>query len=216
MKQYPVMLNLSGMRAVVIGGGFVALRKTRDLLENGALVTVVSPDFCDGFNDLAQVHDEHLTILRRPYHAGDLNGAQIVFSATDDHDLNKSVYNEARKSNIFINAVDDPPNCTFTVPSFFSRGDLVVAISTGGVSPAMSARIRREIEKVIPESIEDALNALAIARNALQKDDEFKNLTTDQRGEILKRIVMDDNLLGELVNSRRYEQVKEFLKNVGR
>jgi precorrin-2 dehydrogenase / sirohydrochlorin ferrochelatase len=214
MKQYPVMLNLSGRRAIVIGGGAVALRKTRDLLENDALVTVISPEFNDGFNDLRQTYAGRLMLEHRPYQEGDLDGAHIVFSATDDHTLNRQVFDEALVKNIFINAVDDPPNCSFTVPSSFTRGDLVVAISTGGVSPAMSARIRRAIENVIPESVEETLEALKAARNSLQNDDEFKNLSSVQRGAILKQIVMDDNLLGELVSCYKSEKVKNFLNRL--
>jgi precorrin-2 dehydrogenase / sirohydrochlorin ferrochelatase len=214
MKQYPVLLNLSGRRAIVIGGGAVALRKTRDLLEHDALVTVISPEFNVGFNALRQTFADRLTLENRPYHDGDLDGAHIVFSATDDHDLNRQVFDEARDKNIFINAVDDPTNCSFTIPSSFTRGDLVVAISTGGVSPAMSARIRRDIEKVIPESVEKTLEALKAARSSLQKDDEFKNLSSEQRGVILKQIVMDDELLGELVNCYKSDTVKNFLNKL--
>jgi precorrin-2 dehydrogenase / sirohydrochlorin ferrochelatase len=213
-RQYPVMLNLSGRRAVIIGGGTVALRKARDLLASDALVTVISITFNGEFDALAAEFRDRLVLEERPYARGDLEGALVVFSATNDHALNRKVYEEAKERNIFINAVDDPPHCSFTVPSSFSRGDLVVAISTGGVSPSMSARIRRAIEAVIPDSIEDTLKALSAARNSLQNDAEFTDLSSEQRGTILKQIVMDDDLLGELVTCYKSGTVMNFLKKI--
>jgi precorrin-2 dehydrogenase/sirohydrochlorin ferrochelatase len=214
MKLYPVMLNLSGRRAIVIGGGSVAARKTRDLLENDALVTVISPEFNDEFTGLKQSYPQCLIMEQRPYRKGDLKGALIVFSATDNHELNTEVYREAKELNIFINAVDDPGNCTFTVPSSFKRGDLVITVSTGGVSPSMSARIRREIEKQIPESIENTLAALKEARNHLQNDDDFSGITSERRGALLKQIVLNDNLLNELVDCFQAGTVRQFLARI--
>lgn len=214
MNQYPVMLNLSGRRAIVIGGGSVAARKTRDLLDNDALVTVISPEYNDEFNGLKKSYPDRLDMEKRSYRKGDLKGALIVFSATDNHELNREIYREAKELNIFINAVDDPPNCTFTVPSSFKRGDLLVTVSTGGVSPAMSARIRRDIEKHIPESVEDTLSALKEARKLLQNDDVFTDISSEERGTILKQIVMDDNLLGELVKSYRSGTVNQLLTRI--
>jgi precorrin-2 dehydrogenase / sirohydrochlorin ferrochelatase len=213
-KQYPVMLNLSGRRAIIIGGGTVALRKARDLLCSDALVTAIAPSFNEGFDALGTDYRDRLVLEKRPYKRGDLEGALIVFSATDDHALNRQVYEEAQEKNIFINAVDDPPHCSFTIPSSFARGDLVVAISTGGVSPSMSARIRRAIETVIPDSIEDALEALGAARNSLQNDAEFTELSSERRGAVLKHIVMNDHVLGELVTSYKSGTVMNFLKKI--
>lgn len=213
-KLYPVMLNLSGRRAVIIGGGAVAFRKSRDLLESDAMVTVIAPSFNEGFDSLEAEFRDSLKLEKRPYRKGDLDGAHIVFSATDDHALNRQVYEEALEKNIFINAVDDPPHCTFTVPSSFARGDLIVAISTGGVSPSMSARIRRDIEKVIPGSIVDMLEALKSARSLLQNNAEFNTLSSEQRGSILKQIVMNDELLGELVTCNKSGTVMSFLKKI--
>ena len=214
MKLYPVMLNLEGRRVIVIGGGSVAVRKARDLLDNDALVTVISPTFIDEFDELKKRYAGRLDLQQRSYRKGDLQGALIVFSATNNRELNRVVYNEETELNIFINAVDDPGNCTFTVPSSCTRGDLVVTVSTGGVSPALSARMRREIEKYIPESIEDTLAALKLARNHLQNDAEFANISPDQRGKILKQIVNDDDLLDELVNCFHSGTVTQFLVRI--
>src|SRR3990172_3679737 len=160
MKLYPVMLNITGKKVLVIGGGDVAARKVRDLVECGAMVTVVAPSVEASITELKNSYPENIDIVQRAYMKGDLVGALMVFSATDDDRVNRIVHHDAGELNIFINAVDDPPNCTFFVPSWFERGGLVISVSTGGVSPSMAARIRRDIEKIIPDAIEATLAAL--------------------------------------------------------
>jgi precorrin-2 dehydrogenase len=211
MKLYPVMLNISGKKVLVIGGGNVAARKVRDLVECGALVTVVAPSVEASITELKNSCPEKIEIVRRAYRKGDLVGAFMVFSATDDERINRMVFQEAGESNIFINAVDDPPNCTFFVPSWFKRNGLVISVSTGGISPSMAARIRRDIEKIIPDSIESTLAALQQARALLREDDEFKGLSSAIRGKILKQIVMSDELLEELNVNFKNDTVKNFM-----
>jgi precorrin-2 dehydrogenase/sirohydrochlorin ferrochelatase len=214
MKLYPVMLNISGKKVVVIGGGSVAARKVRDLVECGALVTVVAASVGASITELKGSYPEKIEIVQRAYKRGDLAGALMAFSATDDEGVNRTVYRDALELNIFINAVDDPPNCTFFVPSWFQRNGLVVSVSTGGISPSMAARIRRDIEKIIPESIETTLAALQQARALLREDDEFQNLSSETRGKILKQIVQDDGLLEQLMVNYKNDTVKIFLKKI--
>jgi precorrin-2 dehydrogenase/sirohydrochlorin ferrochelatase len=211
MKLYPVMINLEGKKAVVVGGGTVALRKVRDLLECGAVVTVISPGIHPDIDSLAASHVSNLIIERRHYRSGDCDGAMLVFSATDNESVNREVYAEAAGKNILVNAVDDPPNCSFFMPSWFNRNGLVVSVSTSGISPSLSARIRRDIEKNIPAGIEDALSALKQARMLLREDNDFADLSSDRRGKILKQIVLDDDLFGELVDSFKNDSVKKML-----
>ena len=208
------MLNISGKKVVVIGGGSVAARKVRDLVECGALVTVVAASVEASITELKGSYPEKIEIVQRAYKRGDLAGALMAFSATDDEGVNRMVYRDAVELNIFINAVDDPPNCTFFVPSWFQRNGLVVSVSTGGISPSMAARIRRDIEKIIPESIDTTLAALQQARALLREDDEFKNLSSETRGKILKQIVQDDGLLEELMVNYKNDTVKIFLKKI--
>jgi precorrin-2 dehydrogenase / sirohydrochlorin ferrochelatase len=214
MKLYPVMLNISGKKVLVIGGGNVAARKVRDLVECGALVTVVSPSVDASITELMNSCPGKIEIVQRAYMKDDLVEALMVFSATDDEEVNRRVYRDAGELNIFINAVDDPPNCTFFVPSWFDRGGLVISVSTGGISPSMAARIRREIEKIIPDGIEETLAALQQSRALLREDDEFQNLSSDTRGKILKQIVLDDELLNELIVNYKNDTVKNFVKKI--
>ncbi len=211
MKLYPVMINIEGKKAVVIGGGSVAFRKVKDLLECGAAVTIIAPEIHDEIAHLADSQSGKINIIKREYRAGDCEGALIVFSATDDENVNRHVYSEASDKNILINAVDDPPNCSFFMPSWFSRNGLIVAVSTSGISPSLSARIRRDLERSIPESVDDSLAALQQARKIIREDSDFTDLSSEQRGTMLKQIVQDDNLLGDLVYSYKNDTVKKLL-----
>lgn len=211
MKLFPVMLNLAGKNAAVIGGGSVALRKVRDLISCGAMVTVIAPEIHSEIRDLSASRNGQVTLLQRKYQRGDIDGSLLVYSATDDESVNREIYSEAAGKNILVNAVDDPPNCSFYMPSWFERNGLVVAVSTSGISPSLSARIRKDIEKNIPDSIDAALPALQQARTFLRENEEFSDLSTERRGMLLKRIVLDDDLLDKLVDSFKNDSVKEFL-----
>lgn len=210
------MLNISSRRVVVIGGGEVALRKIEDLVQCGALVTVIAPDIHESIISLRDEAPERVEIFQRPYRKGDLEGAHMVFAAAGDERANREVFIEASEKKIFINAVDDPSNCTFFVPSWFNRDGLVISVSTSGISPSLAARIRRDIENALPDSIEDMLAALRHARELLRVDEDFRDLSSNQRGLVLKRIVDDDNLLAELVKSDKEASVKSFINKIRR
>jgi len=196
MKLYPVMVNMEGRLAVVVGGGSVAARKVADLLDSGARVKVVSPEINNEIVELSK--DNELQIVKREYEYGDLEGAALVFSATNDRSVNELVFMEAEGLNIFINAVDDPENCSFYVPSFTRRGDFLFALSTAGAAPAYAARIRRELEKQIPEEIDVLLDKLRRAREILKNEEVFSDLESPDRGDILKKVANSDELLDSL------------------
>jgi siroheme synthase-like protein len=142
---YPIMLNIKGKRCVVVGGGKVALRKVKMFLDCGADVTVVSPALHQDLVRLAQ--DKAIRLIKRDYKQGDLDGAIVVIAATDVEEINRSVAHEAKKREILVNVVDDPGESDFIVPSFLRRGDLTIAISTGGTSPALAKKIRTKLEQ---------------------------------------------------------------------
>lgn len=214
MTLYPVMLNISDRRAVVIGGGTVALRKIEDLVSCGASVTVIAPDIHESIHAIREANPGTVSIERRPYRRGDCDGAHIVFAASGDEKVNREVFLEADEKNIFINAVDDPPNCTFFVPSWFNRDGLVVSVSTSGASPSLAAKIRREIEKIIPDSIGETLAAMKAVRSMLRDDGDFRELSSHRRGLLLKRIADDGDLLAGLVRSRNEGSLKDFIKKL--
>ena len=144
---YPVFLDLRGRRAVVIGGGAVAEQKVRGLLAAGAHVTVVSPDMSPGLADLAR--RSAIELRRRRYHDHDLAGAWLAIAATDDRAVNEAVYAEAERLGVPLNAVDDLEHCSFIAPAIHREGDITVAVSTGGKSPALAVRLRQRVARLV-------------------------------------------------------------------
>ncbi|MBN1374534.1 MAG: bifunctional precorrin-2 dehydrogenase/sirohydrochlorin ferrochelatase [Dehalococcoidia bacterium] len=131
-------------RCLVIGGGRIALRKVNELLEHGAEITVISPTFCIGLNELAR--NDRIHIIKRNYHVGDLEGAYLAVAATGSKLLNNRVAKEAHNNKVLLNVVDDPDLSDFIVPSVLHRGDITIAVSTGGKSPALAKKIRKRLE----------------------------------------------------------------------
>ena len=214
MTLYPILLNLKGKKVVIVGGGEVALRKLKDLLDAGARITLVAPEIHGEIMGLAESNEESISLIKREFRSGDLEGASLAFSATNNPEVNASVFAEARERGIFINAADDPPNCSFYLPSWGRRGDFILAVSTSGASPALAARLRRELERHIPEGIADMLEALRESRRLLQEDDSFRDLDSSARGEIIKKIANDDRLLEDCARAFREGRLEEFLKGV--
>jgi len=142
---YPIFLNVRGKKCLVVGGGNVALRKVQSLLERGASVVVVSPTLCPELSRMAG--ESTIQALQRGYKAEDLQAALVAVAATDDAETNEGVAAEARRRGVLVNIVDDPQHSDFIVPSYLSRGDVIIAISTSGRSPALARKIRTKLEK---------------------------------------------------------------------
>jgi precorrin-2 dehydrogenase/sirohydrochlorin ferrochelatase len=144
MKYYPVNLDIRHQPCLVVGGGAVGTRKVKTLLDCGAAVTVVSPEVTDPLSVLAS--ENHISLKQRPYQASDLDGVFLVIGATDNKDLNRAIYDDAKKQGKLCNIADQPDLCNFILPSIIERGDLIIAISTSGKSPAVASRLRKQIE----------------------------------------------------------------------
>jgi len=142
---YPVLLEIEGRRCVVVGGGPETLAKTTALVEQGALVNVVTPGREAGLDELAAAHPGQVAVRHRPWREGDLAGAFLCVAATGDHELNAKIRAEGAREGALVNAVDDPAHCDFAHPAVLRRGDLVVAVGTGGKAPALASLIRREL-----------------------------------------------------------------------
>lgn len=141
---YPVFLNVHGRECLVVGGGQVACRKTKALLAHGARVKVVSPELCLELSELAK--GKAIRAVRRDYEAEDLRGVFLAIAATDDARVNRKVAEEAGVRGVLVNVVDDLEGSDFIVPSYLRRGDVAIAISTGGKSPALARKIRTRLE----------------------------------------------------------------------
>ena len=142
---YPVFLNLKGRTCLVVGGGEVAARKVSLLVESGARVKVVSPRFNNSIKSLGGQGD--IEIEMRPFEPGDLDGVFLAIAATSDKRINHQVAVESERRNILVNVVDTPSEGNFIVPSLIRQGELTIAISTGGKSPALARKLRHDIEK---------------------------------------------------------------------
>lgn len=214
MTLYPILLNLKDRRVVIVGGGEVALRKLKDLLDAGARIALVAPEIHEEIQKLAEANKQSISLLKREYRRGDLDGAALAFGATNSTGVNAAVFAEARERGVFINAADDPPNCSFYLPSWSRRGDFILAVSTSGASPALAAQLRRELERHVPADIADMLDALRESRRLLQEDDSFRDLDSSARGEIIKKIANDERLLGDCARAFREGRLVEFLKGM--
>lgn len=144
---YPLFADLHGKRCVVIGGGVIAQRKVTTLLAHGARVTVVSPDVTRRLAGYAR--QGRIRHVARRFKSCDLNGAWLACAATDDQPANELVSRAAAKQRIFVNVVDQKPLCSFIAPAICRHGDLVIAVSTGGGSPTIAKRLRRELQQTI-------------------------------------------------------------------
>jgi siroheme synthase-like protein len=167
MGYYPVVLQLTGRRCVVIGGGAVAERKVEGLIEAGANVTVISPALTARLQRL--VEDGVIVCERRAYQAGDLVGYQMAFVATENAQINAAVYEEGKRRAVWVNAADDPAHCDFILPSVLRRGALAVAVSTGGKSPALSRSIREGLEGHFSADYGSLVEIAAEVREELQR-----------------------------------------------
>jgi precorrin-2 dehydrogenase/sirohydrochlorin ferrochelatase len=173
MRYYPVFLSLRGRRCVVVGGGKVAERKVRALLRAQASVRVLSSDLTPHLAQLAT--KKRIDVIRRPYRKGDLKGQArngvplLVFSATNDPAVQQEVGKEAEAIGALVNLADDREHSTFLVPASFARGDLQVAISTSGASPALARNLRRRLQAMLGGEYAAHLRFLREARREVLK-----------------------------------------------
>ncbi len=166
MSLLPVFLRLEGRKCLVVGAGTVALAKIESLRGAGAEITVVAPHAHEEVRRLASAGT--LAWHERVFRPSDLDGIFLVIAATNASEVNRTVYEEARRRNVVCNAVDDPPNCDFYFGSVVKRGDLQVAISTAGESPALAQRLRREIDAQLPQDLGRWVAELGQLRNDLR------------------------------------------------
>lgn len=145
MRLYPMALKIEGRRCVVIGGGTIAERKVDSLLVCKALVTVVSPECTPEIEGWAE--QGLIGLERRPFVPGDVRGALLVIAATNIREVNEAVFEAGHAAGAIVNVVDVPDLCDYYVPATVTRGDLQIAISTGGACPAMSKDLRKKLGK---------------------------------------------------------------------
>ncbi len=202
ISYYPVFLNVAGKKCVVVGGGQVALRKVKGLLDAGAEVRVISPALCPGLIRLAET--ARIVLETRQFQPGDLKGAAIAIAATDDNRTNSEVAKEARGSGVAVNVVDDPGSSDFIAPSCLSRGDVTIAVSTAGRSPALARKIRARLES----EFGDEYAALALVVGEVRA--EVKSRGYKVRSEDWQR-ALDLDALTDLLKQHDRDQARSLL-----
>lgn len=165
MKYYPVNLDVAGQKCLVVGGGGVGTRKVKTLVKCGACVTVVSLTFSDKLKAFANDHD--VTLHEKEYETSDLEAMFLVIGATDNEKLNWKISKDAKKFRVLCNIADFPAACDFILPSIVNRGDLSIAISTSGRSPAFAKKIRKALENQFGEEYADFLCLMGAVRKKL-------------------------------------------------
>jgi len=187
-RYYPMLVDLAGRRCLVVGGGPVAERKVRALLDAGAEVVVVSPTLTP---DLRRLKRQGRVVHRpRPYRPGDLAGSLLVFGATDDPEVNGRLAEEAKAAGILANLADSRASSTFLVPAVITRGDLVIAISTGGDSPALAMKIREKLESIFGEEYGELMKVLDRVRKRAMR----QVVDPGRRRALFERAVASDLL----------------------
>ncbi len=163
MPFFPIFINLEKYRILIAGGGHVACRKAQQLAEYTGNITAVSPVFNGDFQKL----EDRITLKRRSFSYDDLLNADLVIAATDDGELNASIYRRCHESGIPVNVVDCPENCDFYFPALVKRDDLVIGISSSGKAPGVSGAVRRILDDRMPHHAGELLTEIGNLRKKI-------------------------------------------------
>jgi precorrin-2 dehydrogenase len=164
---YPIFLDIEGRSVVIIGGGNVCARKAETMMNYGARVTVVSPEFTDEIETWAK--GGSLQIRRKKYEESDLEGANIVIASTDDEAVNTQIASDCRRRRIPVNVVDVTHLCEFIVPAIIEKGSIQIAVSTGGKSPALARTLKEDLMRTVGPEYDEVNRALGSLRAGAKK-----------------------------------------------
>jgi len=167
LNYFPAFLNFDNVEILIVGGGEIAKNKLEQVLNFGQRITVISPIVC--FQMQLLIEKFGFRLIKRNYVVGDIKNYQIAIIAIDNITLQKKIYDEGKKHNVLCNVVDSSKHCDFIFPSYIQKGDLTIAISTSGASPAFAKELRKFLQELIPNSIVEFLNQMRIYRKELPK-----------------------------------------------
>lgn len=206
MAFYPINLNISGRLCLVVGGGAVAARKIEALLFSEALVRVVSPEVSRKISDYAA--RGQIEWIRREYRESDLEQVFLVFAATNQPIVQDQIAHQAKKSGVLLNSADHPDQCDFQVPAKIRRGGLLIAISTGGASPALSTRIKHRLYLEFGPEYGVLVDLLAnIRRQVVGSSRE------SEANRILFQRIVSQPLL-EMIKEEKWEEIRVSLETI--
>lgn len=201
-RGYPVNLVVADRRCVVVGAGRIAARKIAGLLDAGARVHVVAPSLGDEVRALRD--SGAVTVTERAFEPRDLDGAWLVTTATGLPDVDHAVFVAGDERRVWVNAADDPGNCSFTLMSVVRRGDIVVTIGTNGRSPALATWLRDHVRTEMGPEYETLLELLSAEREAMRSRGRSSE-TADWRQ------ALDSGIL-DLIRAGRVPEAKELLR----
>ena len=206
MKYYPVFLDVKGRSCLVVGGGSVGARKAVTLLDCGASVTVVSPTI--DANLMMLVKMKPLSLEQRSFRFSDLKDKFLVIGATDDQDLNQQIHAESERLGILCNIADQPEACNFILPSIVRKGDLVIAISTSGTSPAFAKKLRQDFERQLGNEYAAFLELMGAIRKKLLA----KNHKPEMHKPLFEQLI--NSGLMEMIRDRKQTEINLLLREV--
>lgn len=201
---YPIALNLENQACLVVGGGTVALRKIEALLDCGALVTVMAPEVMPIIQKLAD--EDRIHLEKREYSSAQMRKFMLAIAATDDAEVNERVSRDANQENILVNVVDQPSLCNFAVPATVRRGQLIIAISTGGKSPALAKRLKKQLEAQFGPEYGELVDLMGEMREEVKK----RYANQKDREAVLNRM-LDLDLLEDIREGRIDEAKRKAL-----
>jgi precorrin-2 dehydrogenase/sirohydrochlorin ferrochelatase len=206
-KVYPVCLNLVGKLCVVVGGGGVAERKVQGILAGSGMVRVVSPAMTPTLRVLAE--QGVLEWREQPYRTLDLDGAFLVFAATNIPEVQRAVLRDARNAGLLINIADDPQSCDFHVPASIRRGDLTLCVATSGKSPAVAAMVRRRLERDFGEEYAQLTTLMALVRDRILAETAGSH---EEKKILFQKILHDD--IVDWLRECRWDMIQQHLQSV--
>lgn len=184
MSYFPAFIKFDDKRILIVGGGNVALEKLEHLLDFTSDITLIAKEYNKETKKLIDVNS--LNFYEKKYEQGDIKDFDIIIAAIDDFDLQEKIYFETREGNYLCNCVDLPKYCDFIFPSYVKKGDLTIAISTSGTSPAMAKNLRIYLEKLIPNSVVDFLKVMKEYRKTMPKGKERMKFLDEKAKEYIK------------------------------
>ncbi len=206
MKFYPIFLNLLGRECAVVGGGEVGTRKVEGLLKAGAKIRVISPEATEPIRKWKR--QKKLHYLKRRYRKGDLKGFFLAYAATGIPQLDVEIAEEARSEGVLLNVIDRPPLSDFITPALLERGDLTIAISTGGKSPGFARKVKEELERLVGPEYEKVLELVASVRDYLLR----QTLGEKERRQLLQKLI--ESPLIDLMRQRDVAGLEAVLRQV--
>jgi precorrin-2 dehydrogenase/sirohydrochlorin ferrochelatase len=206
MRYYPIYLDVKDRNCLVVGGGSVGTRKVETLLECEAKITAVAIDAAEKLKRLSE--SGVIQLKERAFQSADLDGVFLVIGATDNEDLNFKIHEEAQRRGVLCNIADRPEACNFILPSIVNRGDLIIAISTSGKSPAFAKRLRRQLESQFGDEYAGFLDLMgAIRKKLLSKDHE-----PEAHKHLFEQLIQRD--LVQLLKKAETEKINALLLDV--